>query len=320
VIEASFSSKSKPPSAKILVNFDNSNKCLAPSKSDWDYSYQTSWDCFCNIGLYQSPIPLTESPTMKISHGVLSFKYTKAQNPIAVPKNHREIDIHGNFGSLIYQISEKEAQRFVSYKISFKFPSEHRINGKEYPLEVVVFHRNKESLEEAALSILVKEDSKGETELNKFFEDIDSQTWSFDEEVSIQSKPDLRYLVAGEDGESRKGFFSYMGSRSNPPCNENVERFVFKKALKIPISQLMSLKKKASKGNNARIVKEETNRRIMVYYNKGKKTLEKDREVEREIRGQVKEKLDRTKNRLFPKKYVKVSTNTTDYIVKYKFF
>ena len=49
-------------------------------------------------------------------------------------------------------------------------------------------------------------------------------------------------------------------------------------------------------------------------------TLEKDREVEREIRGQVKEKLDRTKNRLFPKKYVKVSTNTTDYIVKYKFF
>lgn len=253
---------------------------------------------------------------MKISQAVLSFKYTKAQNPIAIPKNRREIEIHGNFGNLLYQNPGKEPQTFASYKVSFKFPSEHKINGKEYPLEIVIFHKSKESLEEAALSIMVKEDSKGESELNKFIEDIDSQTWSFDEEIHIRSKPDLRFLIAGEEGESRKGFFSYMGSKSSPPCNENIERFVFRKPIKVPISQIIGLKKRAVKGNNARTIKENSSRKMIVYYNRGKKVLEKDREISREISGQVKEKIEKTRNRLFPKKYIKVSSNTTDYIVR----
>ena len=318
IIEGSV--KTNRTSRKILLNFDNSAKCLAPSKSEWDYAYQSSWDCYCNTGLYQSPIPLIESPEIKISQATLSFKYAKAENPIAIPKNRREIEIHGNFGNLIYQNSGKEPQSFTSYKISFKFPSEHRINGREYPLEIVIFHKNQESLEEAALSIMVKEDSKGESELNKFIEDIDSQTWSFEEEVQIRSKPDLRYLVAGEEGESRKGFFSYMGSKSSPPCNENIERFVFKKAIKVPISQIIRLKKRAVKGNNARLFKENPNYKMVVYYNKGRKVFEKDKVIANEISGQVKEKIDKTRNRLFPKKYIKVSSNTTDYIVKTKIF
>ena len=249
---------------------------------------------------------------------MLLLKYSASTNPVAFSTNGHEIEIYGNFGELIYQNPEKDAQIYISNKIAFKFPAEHKINNREYTLEIVIYHKNKDGLEEAALSVMVLEDTKGETDLNKFLEDIDSETWNFDESISILSKPNLKDLFSSNGNEVRRAFFSYMGSHTSPPCNENLQRFILAKPIKVPISQLEALKKKSVRGTNARIVKERerNNQNIMVYYNKGKKIFLKDKDTALEIAKQVKEKLNKNRQRLFPEKYIRVSSNISDFIVK----
>ena len=313
IIETSFTLRK----SQILINLDNSDQCQAPYQRDFDYSSQSSWDCACSTGSFQSPIPLVSSQALVDSQASLSMKYSKSsKDPIAIHKNHREIELFGSFGDLSYKNPDKDPQIFASYKISFKFPSEHTINTRQYPLEIIVHHKSQETLEEATLSILVKEDSKGESDLNKFLVNIDSETWSFEEPVTILSKPNLKLLLS--ENNEKNGFFSYMGSETSPPCNENIEKFVMKKAIKVPISQILALKKRSVKGNNARIIKDnmKKNEKILVYFNKGKKAFVKDRETAEEIAKEVTERINRNKRRLSPEKFIRISSNTSDYIVK----
>lgn len=223
MIATSFSSLNTNNTNNILVNIDNSENCKTPYTNEWDYSFQNTWDCYCNIGLFQSPISLTLTPTPNSFPGFLSFKYIKSLiNPVAIPKNSREIEIFGNFGDLIYHNPEKDTLILSSYKLAFKFPSEHKVNGKQFPLEIEIYHKNR--VQEAVLSIFVLADKKGDSEINKFIEDIDSPTWNFDEKITIFSKPDLRNL-GPENGDYMGSFFMYTGSDTSPPCRENIIRF-----------------------------------------------------------------------------------------------
>lgn len=297
-----------------MNNFD---QCQEGNKDafEWDYEFQNSWNCFCNVGLHQSPISIKEGNSKQISKSSLSFKYIPVPKVKAIPKNSYEIELFGQFGQLNYQNPEKQSQIFEAYRISFKFPSEHRINGKEYPLEIVIYHKMKNGLEEAALSVLVTDDIKGTADLNKFIEDIDYHTWNFDEEVTLIHQPNLKNLVLLNDADYRRSFFSYMGSHTTLPCNENVERFILKKPLKIPLSQLQGLKLKSIKRPNARLIKPSFETNVVVYFNKGEKVVSKDKQLAQEIKSKVQEKLEKNRKKFFPAKYAKVSSTTSDYIV-----
>lgn len=304
----------------MIISSENFEKCLPDSLKDWDYSFQSAWPCRCSFGLHQSPAVLSQA-SAKLSQSSLSLRYKPATAARAEPRNLLEIELFGDFGELSYRNSQFLAETLRASRVSFKFPAEHTLQGQRFPLEIAISHVSRGN--PLILSLLVDAETAGN--LNTFFENLDSSLWSFEHAVSLQNSPNLADLFAEMQGNLE--FFEYMGSETAPPCAEAVKRLVIAQPLRIPATQLRKLREKAAKISNSRVKPRKLARfaenfarntqDFKVYFSRGSEGLRENAEIQREIRRKVREKLRKNKKRLFPEKYVSVSTNSSQFFVSF---
>ena len=144
---------------------------------------------------------------------------------------------------------------YIAQEIVFHTPSEHKIDGKNYPMEMQVIHVGKSKGDITKTLIISFLFEKKSGVYNKFIERLDffnlPNPWDKFRELSKPLfLPDIFYNT-NEDSPSSMppfSFYTYQGSTTRPPCQEQTIHYVasepigtsgtvielFKEALRIP--------------------------------------------------------------------------------------
>ncbi|UKM63744.1 carbonic anhydrase family protein [Flavobacteriaceae bacterium GSB9] len=205
-------------------------------QNHWSYSGETSPEHWVEIeknsdcgGNYQSPINIIHKDTDSVaSKGDLKIKYTPTTLIKKVENNGHSIQFDFEPGD---SINYKNKTYFLK-QIHFHEPSEHKINGITYPIEMHLVHVNKVGVI-TVLGILGEEGD--ESQLFEFFESF--LPLENGAEKEIHQNIDLSELFSKD-----KHFYSYSGSLTTPPCSENVNWIVFKEPIVLSVEEVMKLK------------------------------------------------------------------------------
>ncbi|KAJ0168437.1 Carbonic anhydrase [Colletotrichum tanaceti] len=206
-----------------------------------NWHYLTAANMACAVGKNQSPINVQESNTKQVQGSTITFS-PEAQSYGATLENMKgflEVRANGTMknGGLTYSLKQ----------FHFHTPSEHRINGEHFPLEVhFVWEaqvKNSSSLAVVGFPIEVSETS--DPLLASVFRNID-QVAAVGSRAST-GPLDYTTLV---DHLSKNTIYQYSGSLTTPPCAEAIAWNVV--GTPIPIDIKTYLKAKSIMKYNAR--------------------------------------------------------------------
>lgn len=234
----------------------------------WDYLNKGGdWECTCKEGLEQSPIDLPikeeaiQSPLKPMFQYELISAQAKDSTLDGILTGGKQVLIryekgairlfHPNMGKIV----TIDGGVYVAEEISFHTPSEHKINGKQYDMEMQIVHfgRTKGDIaKQIVLSLLFK---MTPGVYNKFIDRLDffnlpNPTEKSSELFQDFYIPSVFFTTEEDDIPSMQpfSFYTYEGSLTLPPCTERTTHFVaadplplsntvitlFKEALKKP--------------------------------------------------------------------------------------
>ncbi|MBE0494349.1 MAG: carbonic anhydrase family protein [Thiomicrospira sp.] len=196
-----------------------------------DSRYQT-----CALGKNQSPINLTSQQAVH-TRGLPALDIAYRDVPLRLI--HSDHGLRGNYplGSYI-RLGE---QRYELTHYTFHTPSEHHIEGFAYPMEIHLVHRNGEG-HQVVMSVIVQEGENNE-QLDTILNNLPNEKDKLQVFERVNFNP-VKFLPAD------KRFYRYIGSMTQPPCNEGVVWLVFTKPIQASIGQLVRLNELM--GDNAR--------------------------------------------------------------------
>lgn len=199
----------------------------------WSYEGETGpehWaelpDCEMCAGNSQSPVDIAEVIGDE-NLQALAISYTAANEFNAVNNGHT-VQVNYPDGSTL----TVDGTPFTLKQFHFHCPSEHTMNGEPLPSEVHLVHLD-EAGNIAVIGIFIKEGAE-----NPFF----AKLWEhlpaeFNTDVSeVALEFDINEILP-ED----KGYFTYSGSLTTPPCTEGVKWFVMKNAIEASAAQIEAL-------------------------------------------------------------------------------
>lgn len=186
---------------------------LIPGKggAHWGYEGSTGPDNWgqiaeankaCASGLEQSPIDLTGGVDAEVSNIALHWK-PSAWN---VLNNGHTIQVEGKDGGY----ATIDGERFDLLQFHFHTPSEHTIDGRNYPMEVHFVHKNAEG-RLAVIGVLMMPGGE-----NSLFSTIMEKAPKEEGSVSV-GMIEQRGMIAPING-----IYRYQGSLTTPPCSETV--------------------------------------------------------------------------------------------------
>ncbi|MBP9146012.1 MAG: carbonic anhydrase family protein [Thermoanaerobaculia bacterium] len=179
----------------------------------------------CGLGRLQSPIDIRGAKTAELP--AIRFDY-RAGKPTIVDNGHTvQVDVAP--GSAI----EVGGERFELLQFHFHKPSEEKIDGKAHDMVVHLVHRDATG-HLAVVAVLL--DRGGENPLL-------AEIWqrlppAKHQEVRLDLELDATALLPSE-----RGYYTFQGSLTTPPCSENVRWFVLRAATTIGESQLATFGK-----------------------------------------------------------------------------
>lgn len=202
----------------------------------WSYAGETSPEHWMEIeknsdcdGNQQSPINIINKDADSVAtKGDLKILYTPTTHISEVKNNGHSIQFNFEAGD---SINYKNEIYFLK-QIHFHEPSEHKINGVIYPIEIHLVHVSK-SGKITVLGIMGEEGS--ESQLFEFLESflpIENGATK-----AIHQKLDLSRLFL-----ENKNYYSYGGSLTTPPCTEGVNWLVFKEPIILSVEEVLKLR------------------------------------------------------------------------------
>jgi carbonic anhydrase len=259
---------------------------------NWNYQkFSSDWECDCKEGSEQSPIDLPVVESAIESEVKPQFEYSRIKNnglsngngtpdgstdeegklKIILKENLLRI-----FADKFGRIVTMDGSIFHANEINFHMPSEHKIDGMQYDLEVTILHSGVSKgdiAKQASLSFLFE---RTPGTYNSFIENLNyfDLPNTFQTEKDIKSISIFDILKTSEEEEVSSmnpfSFYTYQGSLTTPPCTEDTIVYVASKPLKIGSSALQLLQEAMripdlmdSKGNIIRAEKKEhTNRPV----------------------------------------------------------
>lgn len=217
---------------KKKTSSKNTNK----EEEAWSYSGESGPEHWAELeknsecgGKFQSPINII-SINAKIDSQLnsLDIHYEKSTKIHSVKNNGHSIQYNFEKGDYINYKNEC----FNLKQIHFHESSEHTIDGVRYPLVIHMVHANSTG-EYLVLAIMAKE---GKTSIP--FEFLESFLPLEKGEVKKINKPfNLNHNLP-----LNRGYYSYTGSLTTPPCTEGVKWFIFKEPITISVEQVNILK------------------------------------------------------------------------------
>jgi carbonic anhydrase len=193
----------------------------------------------CKIGKMQTPVDLTGATSAQAegTSGTLATEYRSV--PLKIVNNGHTIQVNvapGNFMSA-------GGKRFELLQFHFHTPSEHTVNGKPFPMEVHLVHKDTEG-KLGVLGVFLQTGTSS-TALQSIWNNLPK---TVNKEFQVQGVEfDLNALLP-------KGteLYTYTGSLTTPPCSEGVQWFVLAQPIEISVQNVKQFVKLL--GHNARPV------------------------------------------------------------------
>jgi len=194
-----------------------SSPSRASEEQHWSYSGEDGpqqWGdlaadyLICSMGRNQSPIDLTGAVDANLDELILDYPNRGIVGEVNNGHTIQENLKPGNFVTI-------QGQKFEARQLHFHSPSEHRINGKSFPLEVHIVHANAEG--ELAVLGLMFDEGEENSMLNQLngFRPAGMEPYN--------GPVDYNRLITGLDE-----YYAYNGSLTTPPCSEGVVWVVLK--------------------------------------------------------------------------------------------
>jgi carbonic anhydrase len=180
----------------------------------------------CSLGRTQSPIDIknakkTELPALKID-------YKPA--PLSIINNGHTIQVNETPGSTL----TVGGKIYTLKQFHFHHPSEERVDGKGYDLVLHLVHADTEG--HLAVVAVLFETGAASPLIATLWKNIPAEKGKAQEfpSVSIQ----VQDLLPAE-----RGYFTYTGSLTTPPCSEGVTWYVLKSHLTVSPEQVAAFSK-----------------------------------------------------------------------------
>jgi len=221
---------------------------IAADASRWSYAGATGpakWAkleksfASCASGKTQSPIDIPDAEARKGDLPPLLFDYRPV--PLRIVDDGHTIQVHYAPGSTV----SVEGKRYELIEFDFHRPSEEKISGKGHEMEAQLVHKGKDG-KFAVIAILL--DQGKENALIKTLWANLPQTKDKENVVDAVKINALELLPRD------KGYYTFAGSLTAPPCSEDVKWFVLKTPTQLSADQIARFAK--SYPMNARPVQE----------------------------------------------------------------
>lgn len=227
-------------------------------KLHWSYQGETAPEYWSEIeknsdcdGNRQSPINIIhcDASPSGVSDD-LEILYSPNTIMRQVANNGHSIQFDFETGDSIYYHNSTYYLR----QIHFHEPSEHKINGIVYPIEIHLVHTNADG-NLTVLAVLGEEGT--ESQLFEFFESF--LPLKNGETKEIYKSVDITSLF-----QNPTNYYSYGGSLTTPPCTENVNWIVFKNPMILSVEEVKTLRKNMPINNFRN--EQELNDRVIHYH------------------------------------------------------
>ncbi|MCR5885578.1 carbonic anhydrase family protein [Rhizobacter sp. J219] len=174
----------------------------------------------CNNGKRQSPIDIRDQISVQLDPVQFDYKPTSFR----VIDNGHTVQVNVAPGNSI----EVMGRRYELQQFHFHRPSEERINGRQFDMVAHLVHKDLEG-KLAVVAVLLDRGSA---------QPVVQQVWNNlplekNEELASRSPLDLNGLLPAD-----RGYFTYMGSLTTPPCSEGVLWMVMKNPVSIAPEQI----------------------------------------------------------------------------------
>lgn len=215
----------------------------------WDYE-NTDWeeisDTECRSAV-QSPVNIITEDIIEARLADIDYEYDPF--PMKIVDNGHTIQVFGTDDSYI----TVEGKRFQFKQFHFHYPSEHDIDGKEYPMEMHLVHKEEGSNNLAVLGIFLEESGTSNEFLQKVLSEIPSEEA---QEVTTEVQINLSDYIPPS-----QVHYTYIGSLTTPPCTVGVDWIIFREPIQASREQLDTFAEYYS--DNARPTQELNNRRVL---------------------------------------------------------
>ena len=206
-----------------------------PPAHTWDYSKAHGpghWAelspefAACKTGHRQSPIDIRDPK--KADLPPIQFDYQPS--PLHIIDNGHTIMINYSPGSFI-SIGGK---KYALQQFHFHRPSEERIGGKRYDMEVHLVHQDEEG--DLALVAVLLEQGDDNPLVHELWNDLPKEKGK--EETLDGVQVNVAQILPAE-----RGYYTFPGSLTTPPCSENVTWFVLKHPVTVSAAEIQQFSK-----------------------------------------------------------------------------
>ncbi|HKX40962.1 MAG TPA: carbonic anhydrase, partial [Burkholderiaceae bacterium] len=171
----------------------------------------------CGRGTRQSPIDIRDG--IKVELDAVQFDYKPSG--FKVLDNGHTVQVNVAPGNTI----EVMGQRYELVQFHFHRPSEERIDGKPFDMVAHLVHKSEQG--KLAVVAVLLEKGSAQPVVQSVWNNLPLEKG---DEVAARSTLDLNQLLPRE-----RGYYTYMGSLTTPPCSEGVLWMVMKQP--VPISE-----------------------------------------------------------------------------------
>ena len=179
----------------------------------------------CKLGTHQSPIDIRGAKTADLP--AIAFNYQPA--PLAIIDNGHTIQVNYAPGSTI-TVGER---RYELQQFHFHKPSEEKVDGKAHAMVAHLVHKGSDgSL--AVVAVLLDKGQDNPT-LRAVWRHLPKQK---EKEIAAPATIDASALLPAD-----KGYYTFAGSLTTPPCSEGVRWFVLKTPMTLAASELTAFAK-----------------------------------------------------------------------------
>ncbi len=226
----------------------------AAQSANWSYQGKTGplvWGKLdpayraCTKGHEQSPLDIRGAHMNKALRPI-EFHYIAG--PVTLTNDGRTIVAHVDPGSYVVA----GGVRYELVEFSFHHPSEQAVNGKLTSMDVQLLHRSADG-KQAVVDIRLMEDAGNPNA-------VLAALWPHLPKTAGSTAKVTEMVSTGGLLPVDRGYWTYMGSLTAPPCTEGVRWFVFEQELSLSRDQLRAFA--ALFRMNTRALQEPHGRRI----------------------------------------------------------
>jgi carbonic anhydrase len=194
------------------------------------------WEGICASGQQQSPIDISGAQTAPLP--ALTIQYTRS--PLKIIDNGHSLQ--AIFGSEQNTLTVGGTS-YTLLQMHFHHPSEEKLQGTPSDMVAHFVHRSKAG-KYAVVAVLLKQG-----QANPYIETL----WAnWPKEKAKESAPANFQVNPAELLPAKRGYYTFPGSLTTPPCDEGISWFVLKQPMELSEAQLARFAK--TYPNNARPV------------------------------------------------------------------